>query len=518
VVVALLITACETSTDVRSTGAATVPAFSTPPDTKVSSTTTAPPASDPTGTTDTTTSEAPSTSAPEPTVPNLSWRSCRSSLECATLEAPLDWSNPSAGTIKLPLIRTLATLPEQRIGSMLVNPGGPGFGGAYLVEGATGIFSQSILEHFDVVTWDPRGTGGSQPAVDCIDTYDEYFGLDVTPNDAAAQQALEDAAKKFDAACDQKNGSLLAHISTQDTARDMDLIRRALGEDKISYFGFSYGSELGSVWATMFPGTVRAAVLDGAADPNADAMQGAIDQASGFEIALNAFLEDCKGKCAFAQGGDPGAAFDKILADIDANAYPTDQGRPPLNSGIAYSGVIDALYSQSLWLELDDALNQARQGNGSGLLALYDDYYQRRGDGSYGNELEAFLAISCLDDRGPATVADVDSYNAQIEAVAPRIAPGFEHGYSCVYWPVPSVAPLLVTGKGAGTIVVIGTTNDPATPYTSSLNMAKTLEGGRFIKVVGNGHTGYSKSPCAQDLVDKYLIDLQAPPPDATCD
>jgi len=247
-------------------------------------------------------------------------------------------------------------------------------------------------------------------------------------------------------------------------------------------------------------------------------MQGAIDQASGFEIALNAFLEDCKGKCAFAQGGDPGAAFDKILADIDANAYPTDQGRPPLNSGIAYSGVIDALYSQSLWLELDDALNQARQGNGSGLLALYDDYYQRRGDGSYGNELEAFLAISCLDDRGPATVADVDSYNAQIEAVAPRIAPGFEHGYSCVYWPVPSVAPLLVTGKGAGTIVVIGTTNDPATPYTSSLNMAKTLEGGRFIKVVGNGHTGYSKSPCAQDLVDKYLIDLQAPPPDATCD
>ena len=400
---------------------------------------------------------------------------------------------------------------------MLVNPGGPGFGGQYLAQQAENIYSQSLLDHFDIIGWDPRGTGESVPAVDCISNYDQYFSLDVEPTTPAGLQALVDSAKSFAAACQANNGALLAHISTLDSARDMDLLRRALGEAKISYFGFSYGSQLGATWATLFPSTVKAAVLDGASDPNASAMQGTIDQAKGFETALNAFLADCAHKCTFAHGADPGATLDALLAAIHSHHYPTVAHRPTLNLTIAYTAIVDALYAQSSWPDLDAALTQAESGQGADLLALYDDYYQRQPDGTYGNELEAFIAISCLDDPGPGTVAGVDAYNSAIVAVARRLGPSFLHGYSCVFWPVPGAPKVTITGKGAGPILVIGTTNDPATPYDSSHRMAQALEHGIFVTVVGNGHTGYTQSSCARDVVDRYLVQDQVPTSDVTC-
>jgi len=452
--------------------------------------------------------------------PALEWVECGDDLDCTTLTAPLDWSDPNAPgqqSVRLKVVRHRALKAKKRIGSMLVNPGGPGFGGSYLAENATSFFSKTILERFDIVAWDPRGTGASQPAVDCIDDYDRYFGEDVTGGPEAEQQDAIKVSKEFAAACSSKNGDLLAHISTQDTARDMDLLRRALGEEKISYFGFSYGSELGGVWLTMFPHTVRSAVLDGAADPTADAMQATLDQAAGFEGAFNAFLAQCATKCSFPRGEDPGAAFDRIIADIDANDYPTDPGRPTLNLMIAYTAVAQALYSTDLWPSLDAALDSARDGAGTGLLRLYDDYFQRKADGTYTNDIEAFMAITCADDGGPTTVEGVDAYAAEILRIAPRLGPSFLHGYSCVFWPVRSAPKITVTGKGAGPVLVIGTSNDPATPYEGTVKMARTLEGGVLIRVEANGHLGYLQSKCAQKVVDQYLADNKVPSADVEC-
>jgi hypothetical protein len=459
-----------------------------------------------------------STTIPAISVPTLQWSACGDGLECTSLVVPLDYFTPGDESVTIPVVRHVARKAKQRIGSLLVNPGGPGFGGTYLAKNAVAIFSDDLLDRFDIVGWDPRGTGDSTPAIDCIDNYDPYFAVDPTPDTDAERQANINLAKEFAAACEKRSGSLLSHVSTQDAARDMDTLRKALGEDKISYFGFSYGSELGATWATMFPTTVRAAVFDGAADPNASAVQGMLDQAKGFEIALNAFLADCVKKCAFADGGDPGKAFDSVLAQIDANSYPTASGRPALNLGIAYTAIADAMYAPELWPVLDQALAAAHNGDGAALLRLNDDYYRRNPDGTYSNELEAFLAISCADDRGPTSVAEVDKYNADLERVAPRLGVSFENGYACVFWPVESAPNLVVTGKGAGPILVIGTTNDPATPFESSEKMARTLEHGIFVKVTGNGHTGYTKSPCAKKLVDKYLVKGEVPTGDVECD
>ena len=192
-------------------------------------------------------------------------------VEIGTFTAPLDYSDPSVGRVDLNIARHLAK-PQERIGSLLVNPGGPGFAGAEFAIFAEQNFGQALLDHFDIVAWDPRGTGSSEPKIDCIDDYDHFFASgDITPDDAAERQQLIDLAKEFATDCVEKNGAYYRYVGTNNSARDMDAIRAALGEATISYLGFSYGSELGATWATMFPTTVRAAVLDGAVDPTADA-------------------------------------------------------------------------------------------------------------------------------------------------------------------------------------------------------------------------------------------------------
>jgi pimeloyl-ACP methyl ester carboxylesterase len=464
---------------------------------------------------------APSTRAPVPAFDPgpITWSSCGEDLDCATVVVPLDYADPQGPTASLNVVRANATDPSSRIGSMLVNPGGPGAAGTYLARQARFFFTDRLRERFDIVAWDPRGTGRSIPSIDCVNSYDEYFTQDVTPDDAAEQQALEAAAAAFRDACAAHNSpDALANVSTEQTARDMDALRRALGEDTITYFGFSYGSELGSVWLTLFPETVRAAALDGALNPNYTKVERSLAQASGFEIALNAFLEDCGGDCAFDDGDDPGAAFDRIVADIDGGHYPTAPGRPELTQGITYTAVIDALYAKERWPALEEALDDASKGDGAALLALYDEYYERQPDGSYSNLLESFTAIDCVDDPGPQTIAGVDEYNDEYLAIAPRIGPAFTHGYSCVGWPAAAPALPRIDGAGAGPVVVVGTTNDPASPFESSKSTAEALEGGVFVAVTGEGHLGYAQSACAQDIVDAYLINLDVPDSDVVCD
>lgn len=442
----------------------------------------------------------------------ITWKPCITGFEdgdeCGTMKVPFDYSNPSIGEFTLHLRRHPAQVPEERIGSLLVNPGGPGFGGIFLAEQASSYYSSAITDHFDIVAWDPRGTGESTPFVDCIDNYDEYFAVDPTPSTPEEKQAGIDITKKFVEACQAKSGKILPYISTNNSVRDMESIRRALGEDKISYFGFSYGSELGATWATMFPDTVRVAVLDGAADPTADAIQGGLQQAAGFEKELNTFLEKCSKnvECDFRNNGKAGEAFDALVKSIDAKPVFVSKDRTPVNLAVLYTGVSEAMYSSSMWHELEGALADLQKGKGKGILSLNDQYFERKGDGTYGNELEAFNAISCIDDPGPKTVEEADKWTPEFLKVAPRLGPSFAGGYSCVFWPAKPDYRIKITGKGAGPILVVGTTGDSATPLESSRKMAETLEDGRLIVNNANRHTGYGSNDCVTSAVDDYLI------------
>jgi len=453
----------------------------------------------------------------------IEWKPCDGSanteVECGNIEVPFDYADPDQGSFVLFVKKHNAASPADRIGSMMVNPGGPGFGGSSLADDAQYYFSQDLIDHFDIIAWDPRGTGESTPSVDCVDTFDEYFALDSPPETSEEKQALIDASQAFNDKCVENSGTILPYISTQASAQDINSLRLALGEEKVSYFGFSYGSELGTTWATMFPETVRAIVVDGAVDPNASSIEEGMNQAKGFEGQLSTFLKQCSAKttCEFHNGGKAEAAFDKLVLDIDAEPLEVSKERTPVTQGVLFTAVAQAMYSDYYWPQLSEALSAAQKGDGSGILQLYDDYYQRKGDGTYGNELEAFLAISCLDDPGASSVEDVDSHIEDFITAAPRLGGNFAYGYSCALWPVKQAAKVTITGKGAGPIVVVGTTGDAATPLDSTRKMAQSLEKGILIVVDANQHTGYGANNCVVKAVDDYLIELTIPTNETTC-
>jgi len=451
------------------------------------------------------------------------WTACDGStnteVECGNIEVPFDYADPEQGSFVLYVKKHNAASPADRIGSMMVNPGGPGFGGSSLADDAEYYFSQDLIDRFDIIAWDPRGTGESTPAVNCVDTFDEYFGLDSPPETPEEKQALIDASQAFNDKCAENSGTILPFISTKASAQDINSLRLALGEEKVSFFGFSYGSELGTTWATMFPSTVRAIVVDGAVDPNASSIQEGMAQAKGFEGQLATFLKQCSERttCEFHNNGDAEAAFDQLVLDIDAKPLEVSKDRTLVTQGVLFTAVAQAMYSDYHWPQLSEALSAAQGGDGKGILQLYDDYYQRKEDGTYGNELEAFLAISCLDDPGATSTEEVDSHIKDFIAAAPRLGGNFAYGYSCALWPVKQAAKVTITGKGAGPIVVVGTTGDAATPLSSTRKMALSLEQGILIVVDANQHTGYGANNCVVKAVDDYLIKLTVPANETTC-
>ena len=500
-----LLAACSDDAGVRSTGAE----GSTASTTEVT-TTTAPAAS--------TTSEAPTTTQATPAGDGtIDWEDDGFGTQSGYLEVPLDYADPAGPTIRLYVVRHPAADPSARIGSLLVNPGGPGFGGTVLAANAEFIYGGALLDAFDIVAWDPRGTGYSEPAVDCVDDYDRYFAVDSSPDDQAEQDELVGLAEEFVQGCVDRMGDVLAHLSTADSARDMDAIRRALGEEQISYFGFSYGSELGATWATMFPTTVRAAVLDGAVDPTVGYLAQNVQQAAGFETTFATFLAQCSADpaCAFHNGGDAEGAFDALAAAADAAPVPTEAGRPPVTQGVLYTAVSDAMYSQGSWGQLEQALADLQAGDGRGILDLYDDYYGYEGGGEWDDSLEAYFAIGCLDDPGSTGPADLYSHEDEFAAAAPRLGRGWMLELTiCSVWPEPPAPPVVITGAGAGPIVVVGTTGDPATPLQSTRNMADALEDGRLVVVTADQHTGYGLNSCVDGAVEGYLLDPASPPQD----
>lgn len=444
------------------------------------------------------------------------WIDWGDGIEEGTLVVPLDYDDPNGDEIVLYVVRHRAVDPQRRIGTLLVNPGGPGFGGTVLAFNADGIYGQALLDRFDIVGWDPRGTGSSEPPVDCVEDYDRYFGLDSSPDTEAERQDLIDAGTEFAEGCQANSGSVLAHLSTANSARDMNAVREALGEQKISYFGFSYGSELGATWATLFPDTVRAAVLDGAIDPTVGYLQQNIQQAAGFDAAFDEFLAQCStdSSCAFHNDGNAEDAFDELSAAIDANPVSVSPDRTEVTQGVLITAVAQAMYDQSFWPRLELALADLQEGDGRGTLDLYDDYFGYQ-FGEWGNELEAYFAINCLDDPGSSGPDDLLSHEAEFAAAAPRLGRGWlAELLFCAVWPVPPAPSITITGAGAGPIVVMGTTGDAATPLQSTRNMAEALEDGHLVVVDADQHTGYGVNNCGDDAIDNYLVDPSAPLPD----
>ncbi len=508
-------------TDTADSGAADSATTSTP--TIQASTTTTP-------TTTTTTVQASTTTAPaaetasDPTADAFGWEiidpESADDIEQGVLEVPLDHDDPSGDVVELHVVRRRASDPENRIGVLLVNPGGPGSGGSVLAEFAAEIYDDVLLERFDIIGWDPRGTGLSTPAIDCVDEYDPYFALDSNPESVDEEAEFQAALGEFAAGCDERSGDLLDHVNTVDAARDMDAIRLALGEDQITYFGWSYGTQLGATWATLFPETVRAAVLDGAVDPTTGRAEGLLDQAAGFESTFQTFLADCASKptCPLAVGGDPGAAVIGLLARIETDTIPTVEGRPDLTSGIAEFGIGNALYSEDSWPALAQALADAIDGDGAGLLAQYDDYMLRFEDGTYSNDLEAYFVITCADDPDTGGIDAAVDARAEFRATAPLIGSTTAAELAiCALLPEFPAPDFQITGADAGPIMVVGNTGDPATPFEGSRNMAATLEDGFFVAVEADSHTAYGLNDCIDTTIDDYLVDLTIPADDTTC-
>ncbi|HEY7135377.1 MAG TPA: alpha/beta hydrolase [Acidimicrobiia bacterium] len=456
--------------------------------------------------------------------PPLQWRDC-SGGQCATLRVPLDYSRPDGTQIQLALLKVPARDESRRIGSLLVNPGGPGASGVDLARGIAGQLPSELRSRFDIVGWDPRGTGDST-SVNCGNRLDYLFAPDASPDNTAEQQAVEAASKQFADTCARGSGTLLPFISSDATAQDMDRIRAAVGDDKLTYLGYSYGTYLGTLYAHAFPGRVRALVLDGAVDPALSARELTIQQAQGFELALNDFFTDCETNrgCAFYSNGDPQRAYEALEARIDAHPLVSHHGsRSRVLGPTQYElGVTEALYGgRATWPLLATALAHARSGDPTDLLGLFDDTVHRDSSGRYSNEYPAFLAISCLD--GPS-LGSLDTVR-QVEADARIAAPHFgvsnvTLGLPCEFWPVPPVHPTAapVSAPGAPPIVVIGTTGDPATPVAWARGLAAELGSGRLLLHRGEGHTAFpAGDSCLDGAVVDYLVRLVPPADGTTC-
>ncbi|VTR75281.1 alpha/beta hydrolase [Cellulomonas hominis] len=453
----------------------------------------------------------------------LDWQPC-GDLECATLVVPLDYAEPDGDTIEIAVSRHVAT--GDRIGSLLINPGGPGSSGIDALSSiALPRFGKEVVERYDLVGFDPRGVASSTP-VTCVDgpTMDELVSTDFDFSSDAGIAEAEAAYGAFGAACLANSGPVLEHVDTVSAAKDMDVLRAVLGDETLSYVGYSYGTQLGATYAALFPEQVGRLVLDGALDPTLSPQELSEGQAAGFESALRAYVADCQAgaDCPLTGSVDDGLAQIKALLDrARRSPLPTGTDRP-LTGALAFSGIALPLYDEGSWQYLTMGLDAAlTEGNGAVLLQLADLYYDRNADGTYAsNSTPAFWSIGCADDRGTTDVAEMRAQAAAIEAAAPTVGYFFSYGgVICAQWPVPEAGGLDdYAAQGADPILVIGTTNDPATPYAWAESLAKTLESGTLLTYEGEGHTAYGRSnACIADAVDAYLIEGTVPEEGTRC-
>jgi pimeloyl-ACP methyl ester carboxylesterase len=470
--------------------------------------------------------------APAPTAP-LAWADCGEGFQCATLTVPLDYELPKGPTIDLALIRRPAEDPTMRIGSLVTNPGGPGVSGIEDLRFSAARYPAELRARFDLVSFDPRGVGASDPII-CIDEASRMAerALDLSPDSPEERDALDQRAREFADACEAARGDDLALFTTEAAARDLDRIRDAVGDEKLTYFGVSYGTFLGATYAQLFPKKVRALVLDGGVDPTLTGEELALGQAQGYEAALEGFLADCAARPNCALGaGDPTAGFDALVARVEAEGIAASRFPDQRLGASDFHSAVSVVLSggEPYWSYLGVWLTFAENGDGSALLALADGAAQVFRD-------DSFAAIACL---GPFRFRrDVLDRLPELEVEARQRAPhfGLERvsglPRTCARWPVRPAKSLRLRAKGAPPILVIGVTNDPATPFAWSEALADELDSGVLVSTPGFAHgaflqtrfnTGESGPPevpanqCVDDIGIRYLVDLQAPKNPTAC-
>ncbi len=456
----------------------------------------------------------------------LQWSKCEGTFQCATATAPMDWSDPSRKSIDLALIRATAT--GDRMGSLLVNPGGPGGSGYDFIRDSLSYAVDSRLnDHYDVVGFDPRGVNKSS-AVKCYNdpTEMDAFLFDIPPNPVASDAWIDDIEKSnagFGAACLKYTGELLGYVDTVSAARDLDMLRAILGDSKLNYLGYSYGTFLGATYADLFPKKTGRLVLDGAVDPATTDFEVTETQAVGFEDAARAYLKQCLAgsDCPFSGTVDSAMARIRAILDrLDASPLRATDGRM-LGSAVMFNAIILPLYSESNWPYLSDLFTDVLKGSADYAFQLADAYYGRNADGTYAdNSTEAFIAINCLDYASTSTRATLRTEAAELAKTAPTFGPQMSYGgTSCDQWPFKSTrVRQAITAAGSAPILVLGTTNDPATPYKWAVSLASQLENGHLVTYNGEGHTAYNKSnSCVNNAVDDFFVKGTVPSPDPKC-
>ncbi|QIK64772.1 alpha/beta hydrolase [Leucobacter viscericola] len=454
------------------------------------------------------------------------WQSCGTGMQCADVYAPLDWKDPSGEKITLHMVKQPAKNGKP-IGSLFVNPGGPGASGAdFVLDSVNSAVEPAVQQQYDVIGWDPRGVGKSTP-VTCLDAagMDKYlFG--VSPADGLTEgsdewiAAAEKESADFGAACAKSSGALLGHVSTASTVQDLNMMRAIVGDPKLNYLGYSYGTYIGARFADAYPDKVGRLVLDGAMDPTTSLGEVVREQTLGFEQALRAYVTDClkRSNCPLSGSVDEAmASIGSLLDGVDAKPLKGSDGRM-FTSGTMLTAIITPLYSQSNWPYLDQLFTSVADGNADVGLSLADFYYDRENGKYTSNSTEAFSAINCLDYPSDIDADRMRKEAAELAKIAPTI--GRFQGYGdlgCAGWPYTGTERTAVKAKGADPILVVGTTGDPATPYRWAESLTKQLDSGVLLTYEGEGHTAYGSNACVNDAVDAYLLKGTVPPEGTRC-
>jgi pimeloyl-ACP methyl ester carboxylesterase len=455
----------------------------------------------------------------------LHWKGCADGFQCSTLSVPMDYDRPATRTLHLALVRLPAKDQKHRLGSLVLNPGGPGGSGVEYARAADRVVSDSVRKKYDVVGFDPRGVAASDP-VHCLSSTetDALYAADPTPTTPEEIAGWVALSKGFAEKCQARVGAELKFIGTRDAARDMDVLRSALGDAKLNYLGQSYGTFLGATYADEFPTHVGRMVLDGVVDPSLTAEQTNLGQARGFELATRSFLADCakRSDCPLGPNVDQGMTrLRDFLTALNANPLRTNDPKRPLTEGWGSYGVAEAMYSKQLWPVLRSALKSATSGDGSLLLALADQYARRGRDGRYdGNLMDALYAVNCVDRQQTGGLAAIERDVTSFAQAAPLWGAFLAWGaLPCAYWPdAPTDKPKRISAAGSGPILVVGTTRDPATPYEQAVSLSQQLSNGHLLTYDGDGHTAYRRgSGCVDAVVDAYLLKAAVPPNRKRC-
>ena len=468
-----------------------------------------------------------STTAPSiPTKATLAWHACNTRFRCASLRVPISYANPSEGTIKIAVIELLSTGSQKTARDLVMNPGGPGASGLGFLEQTWSAFPSTLRQTFNLVSFDPRGVGQSAPVV-CLTPAGlrQWIGVQPAPGTPAQISQVETAAKAFVATCAKSQpADVLANLSTAVTAHDLDRLRAALGQPRLDYLGFSYGTYLGALYAQAFPENVGALVLDGAIDPSLTTAEIDVQQAQGFEVDLHDFFTWCatNSSCT-SELPDASADYSEFIGevkrhDILAKLSTSLGGNQMIGYPVALEGIFSTLYTINAWPTLAQAIADGLQGDGTLVTELAYSFAGFNQDGTVSNELSGEMAVLCLDRPVPA-LSDYPKLASQFGAQAPDFgAPEAWGTLPCNFWPEPPTGkPMKVHLTQALHVLVVGSTHDPATPYAWSKSLAEQVDGAVLLTRTGDGHTGYFSSSCVRSWVDGFLISLDTPPKGTAC-